>query len=341
VRIWIDFANSPHPLLFAPIVRRLEELGDEVLLTTRDHAQTLELARERWPQVEVVGGRSPAGRVAKARALYARIAALHRWARRTRPDVALSHNSYAQIVAARTAGVPVVTAMDYEHQPANHLAFRLAHRILLPVVVPLDAVRSKGAAPHKVVRYNGLKEELYVGDFDFDADTASLLGVERDGRARVVVRGPPLGAIYHRFENPLFADILRRVGQTDAQLVVLVRQPEERRALERSAPRNAVIPEVAVDARSLIYMSDLVIGAGGTMTREAALLAIPSVSIYAGPPAAVDRYLEQEGRLRRLESAEELGPICKRSAQPRSLEEVRSAGRRLTDEFVAVTRDRG
>lgn len=338
MRIWIDFANSPHPLLFAPIVRELEALGDEVLLTTRDHAQTLELAREQWPDIEVIGGRSPGSRVAKARTLAARIGELSRWAHRTRPDVALSHNSYAQIVAARLAGIRAVTAMDYEHQPANHIAFRLAERILLPAALPLEAVRSKGAAAKKVARYDGLKEELYVGDFDFDPEIASHIGVQRDGRPLVVFRGPPVGALYHQFENPVFAEVLRRVGDSDADVVVLPRQPEERDALERIAPRNAVIPDHAVDARSLVYAADLMIGAGGTMTREAAILGVPTVSIYAGSPGSVDRYLEERGRVRRAESADQLGPICKRVVEPRPLEDIRSAGRRLTQEFVAAAR---
>src|SRR5687767_816877 len=118
-RVWIDLANSPHPLLFEPIAARLTERGAVVLMTFRDHAQTAELTRARWPDATLVGGPSPPGRTAKVRAIAGRIAALRTWARGARPDVALSHNSYAQLVAARTLGIPGVTAMDYEHQPAN------------------------------------------------------------------------------------------------------------------------------------------------------------------------------------------------------------------------------
>ncbi len=69
MRVWIDLANSPHPLLFAPIGARLEELGHELVITARDNAQTVELARERWSQVEVIGHDSPPGRAAKAQAI--------------------------------------------------------------------------------------------------------------------------------------------------------------------------------------------------------------------------------------------------------------------------------
>src|SRR4051812_9905465 len=114
MRIWIDFSNSPHPLLFRPIARRVEELGHEVVVTARDNAQTRQLTQDAWPGAELIGDASPAARPRKAAALLRRVADLRRWAKGRRPDVALSHNSYAQIVAARSLGLPVVTAMDFE-----------------------------------------------------------------------------------------------------------------------------------------------------------------------------------------------------------------------------------
>ena len=104
MRIWIDLSNSPHPLLFAPVARRFERLGHEVLVTARN-AQTVELARERWPDVEVIGGPSPHARASKGRLVADRVRRLASWARAERPDAAISHNSYAQIVAARALGI--------------------------------------------------------------------------------------------------------------------------------------------------------------------------------------------------------------------------------------------
>ena len=62
MKVWIDLANSPHPLLFEPVASLLAKRGDEIALTARDNAQTVELARAAWPDVEVVGGTSPASR---------------------------------------------------------------------------------------------------------------------------------------------------------------------------------------------------------------------------------------------------------------------------------------
>ena len=335
MKVWIDLANSPHPLLFSPVARALERQGHEVLLTARDNAQTVELARERWPAFDVIGGVSPRSLVPKAVAVARRTMALQRWARARRPDIGLSHNSYAQILAARALRMPVLTAMDFEHQPANHVAFRAADRILVPDVLPARVIRRQGARAAKVRRYEGLKEELYLGDFEPDPAVLAGIGVEPGERVLVVLRTPPGRAIYHRFENPLFEEALRTLGtQPRVQAVVLTRVPEQQRAIAALGLPNCVIPRHAVDARSLMYAADLVIGAGGTMTREAALLGVPTFSVFAGKSPAVDRALQAQGRMQRLTRAEQVAAVGKRAHEPAPVERLRDRGTAITAVFL-------
>jgi uncharacterized protein len=338
LRVWLDLANSPHPLLFAPVIRRLEEKGHEVLVTVRDNAQTAELAHARWPASLVVGTESPANLAAKAAALTRRAFALARWARARRPHVAVSHNSYAQIVAARMLGVPVVTAADFEHQPANHVAFRLATCILMPEALRRTNVSRQGATRAKIVFYPGLKEELYIGDFQPDAEILKKLDVDRLGDDPVVVtRTPPTRAIYHRFQNPLFNEILLRLDrEPNVRLVLLARHAEQREAVTTMDLRNTVIPAAAVDSRSLMYAADLVLGAGGTMTREAALLGVPTLSVFGGAQPAVDRSLEERGLLRLVRSVAEVGIPTRRAAEPRALSDLRQRGAELSEIFVST-----
>lgn len=339
MNVWIDLSNSPHALLFSPISRRLQDAGHDVSVTARDNAQTVELARQQWDDVTVIGGRSLNGRLAKGRGMIQRIADLTSWARRAQPDVALSHNSYGQIVAARRLGIRAVTAMDYEHQPANHLAFRLASTILLPTALRDAPLRRQGAAPRKTRFYDGLKEEVYLGDFEPSLQVLSEVGVRRQaGDVLVVARTPPTGALYHRSDNPLFGQILELVSrQPGATCVTLCRHPEQRRELAALKLENLIVPEHAVDARSLLHAADLVVGAGGTMTREAALLGVPTLSIFAGRSPAADRWLEQRGALRQLHSIAEMPSLKPRSQPAKEPSELRFRGDTLIAEFVDAT----
>jgi predicted glycosyltransferase len=342
MKVWIDLSNSPHPLFFAPISRALEERGAEVVVTYREHAQTAELTLERWPAATRIGDPSPPGKVAKALDIGGRVVGLGSWARRSRPDVALSHNSYAQLLAARALSIPSVTAMDYEHQPANHIAFRAARRILLPEALPVGPVRRQGAKDRKVIRYRGLKEEVYLADFEPDAEILARLGVERPANGAVVVtRSAPAGAAYHPDENPLLDDCMRALSaRPELVIVALARHDWQRRALRDLGLPRVVVPDGAIDARSLLYAADAFVGAGGTMTREAALLGLPTWSAFAGARPAVDEWLESEGRLQRLTAPEQLDGIAAREAPAVDLDRLGREGARIRDVFVgAVMRE--
>jgi predicted glycosyltransferase len=296
MRVWVDLANSPHVPLFVPIVARLRAAGHSVVLTARDHAQTLELALREWPEVLDVGGHSPSGRLAKGLSIIRRAWVLREIARDSRPDVALSHASYAQVIAARAERVPSVTMMDYEHQPANHVSFRLAQKVLVPSIFPEVALRRFGAHTAKVVRYPGFKEQLYLTHFVPDLGVLDELELDRD-RVIAVFRPPPEGALYHRAENVRFEELVRvATAASDVQVIVLPRNRAQAERL-RSKFHAIRIPDHAVDASSLLALADVVIGAGGTMNRESAILGTPTYTVFVGPLAAVDAELIRQGRL--------------------------------------------
>jgi predicted glycosyltransferase len=151
----------------------------------------------------------------------------------------------------------------------------------------------------------------------------------------IVARTPPSRAAYHRFGNPLFLEALKVLGsQPEVRLVVLVRHPEQRMPIADLGLPNCELPEAAIDSRSLMYEADLVLGAGGTMTREAALLGIPTVSLFAGRPAGVDRWLEQRGALRRVTALDQLEEAVPRPRKPRTVEELRESARAVMKSFV-------
>jgi hypothetical protein len=257
-----------------------------------------------------------------------------RWARSAHPDVALSHNSYGQLVAARLVGIRAVTAMDFEHQPANHLAFRLAHTILLPAALRPLRLDRQGATLRKTLFYPGLKEELYLADFQPDPDIRKSLGIAAGPDGMLVVARPaPDRALYHSFENPLFLDCVKAaLDDTRVTVVVLPRNSEQRDALSALRLERCLVAERALDSRSLMSQADLMIGAGGTMTREAALMGVPTVSLFAGQRPAVDTWLEERGMMSIIRNVDELPQV---EPQPRSeqLAELRERGALLLGHF--------
>jgi predicted glycosyltransferase len=329
MRLWIDLANSPHVPFFRALIPEFVARGHQAEITARDFAQTVELATAAGMMPHVIGGHGGGKLTGKAGNLVGRAAALRKWARDRGFELAVSHNSYAQIAAAVALGIKTVTLMDYEHQPANHLAFRLASRVIVPRAFPAEELRRYGASRRKVKRYEGTKEDVYLADFTPDPEFALRLrelGVASEN-VLVVARPPASEALYHRFENDLFDDLLRRLSKrSEVRTILLPRSEAQRSEYEAHSWPNVIVPRAALDGANLIAAADLVVSAGGTMNREAAALGVPAASIYAGKWAAIDEELVRAGRLQRISSRAEVDLVSiakKAGLNPRHATQVR------------------
>jgi predicted glycosyltransferase len=310
--VWIDLANSPHVPFFRALIPEFEKRGHRVEVTARRYAQTVELAEAAGLTPTIIGQHGGGKLAGKASNLVGRTAALARWARGRGIDLAVSHNSYSQTVAARAIGIKSVTLMDYEHQPANHLAFRFASRVIVPRAFPDEALRRFGAGEKRVRRYDGTKEDVYLADFSADAEfsnTLSELGIGKDD-VLVVVRPPAHEALYHRFENELFDELIEKLcSRADVKVILLARDDAQRKLFAERNCSNLILPDHALDGANLIVAADLVVSAGGTMNREAAALGVPAATIYAGKWAAIDEMLVKEGRLHRINTRDDLAQL--------------------------------
>jgi predicted glycosyltransferase len=297
MRAWIDLTNSPHVLVMRPVIDVLHTRGWDVRVTARDFAQTLALCDRFGIEHEAIGHHRGGRLAAKGVGLVDRSFALARWARGKGFDVALGHGSNDVTVAAKLLRIPCATTFDYEWARVQHTVnCRLAQAVVVPDVIPPERLRPYGATPAKLRGYPGLKEEYYLADFEPDTAVLDELGLDPSAPL-AVVRTPPDVSLYHRFENPLFQQVLDRL-RPQAQVVVLPRTAEQRTELAQAG--GFVIPERAVDAQSLVAHADLVVSAGGTMNREAVALGTPVFTTFEGRLGAVDAALIADGRLRKL-----------------------------------------
>ena len=296
MRVWIDITNSPHVLFFRPLLRLLQEDGHEVEVTAREFAQTLELLELNGIEHRVVGpahgggassarrGRWPAGcrRCAASRRAAASISC----SRTDRTKRCSSPAASASRVRQRTTTSSRPCSTSWASAPQAASSSR----------TPSRPSACSGSAPgRQLVQYPGLEEEYYLADFE--PDSAVLDGID-PAKVLAVVRTPPDVSLYHRHENPLFAQVLDRLGRDEAtHAVVLPRTAEQRRAIRGLQLPSLDVPDHAVDAQSLVALADLVVSAGGTMNREAVALGTPVYTTFAGRLGAVDEALIRAGGL--------------------------------------------
>ncbi len=325
MRIWVDCTAAAHPVVLRPVIALLRERGHEVAITARDYGQTEGLLERFGLEYESFGTHGGAATGSKALALGRRSAALARWARPRRFDLAIGHGSVDVAAVGTVLRIPQAQMQDYEFAGLQRkLAWRAARRVIVPDAIPIERLEAAGARASKLVRYPGLKEDYYLADFTPDpAVLAALglteLGVDRDRgadeRIVVVVRPPPETSAYHA-ENPLYEGVVDRLcGDPQAITVLIPRTERQRRAAAERRDPSLIVPATAVDAQSLIAYSDLVVSAGGTMNREAVALGVPVLTIFSGRMGAVDERLIADGRLGELRDPGDL-ELRKRSGEP-------------------------
>src|SRR3954468_15604620 len=224
MRIWIDMTASAHPLVFRPIIQRLREQGHEVEVTARDYAQTLELLDMLHIEHTSFGRHGGESRAGKIAALFTRARHMRKFAKGKQFDLAACHGSNDLPIAARRLGIPAVDMFDYEFATYQHnVGCRLSKRVMTPDPIPPEPLRRYGVDNGKLAQFPGLKEEYYLADFEPDGTVLDALGIDRR-RVIVVLRPPPDVALYHRKENPLFPEVIDRLGNDEnVHAVVLPR----------------------------------------------------------------------------------------------------------------------
>ncbi len=307
--VWIDIDNTPHVPFFVPIIGRLRSRGHSVVVTARDAYGVRDLLALHLVDCQVVGRHLGKNRLLKVAGTLARSAQLFLRLRRSRPALAVSHGSRAQMLAARALGVPSMVIADYEH--VTHLM--RADYTLVPDVMPRDVA---ARLSRNVITYPGIKEDVYACAFAPDPHfTAGVIGLDTT-RVIVTIRPPATEAHYHNADSDeLFAAVIEKVAADPASQAVLLprskvqREDVERRYAHLVATQKILIPAKAVGGLDLIWHSDVVISGGGTMNREAAALGVPVFSIFRGRIGAVDRSLAAQGRLTLCESAADVHNI--------------------------------
>ncbi len=317
MKIWVDIVNSPHVLFFQPIIKALERDGHGISITARAYAQTIGMLDELGMDYVEIGAHAGARITDKAIDLFSRTVRLLSYARAGNFDLALTFNSASLVLAARILRIPSMVFMDYEYQPLNHFTFRLCDRVITPLIFPRRMLQKYGAI-QKTRTFSGLKEQLYISKTRYQTDLLKKLSIDQR-RIIVTVRPPATMALYHHFENEFFYSVITHILKNKNVVVIgLPRDDTQKNLLLSLGEENIHVPDDAVDGRQLLQCTDIMISAGGTMNREAAVLGIPAYSVFRGEVGAVDQYLISLGRMIPLRHRGDLAKMRIRKTRKRT-----------------------
>jgi predicted glycosyltransferase len=266
----------------------------QVLLTTRPFANTIDLLNLHGFEYHVIGRHYGANKVKKLLGFSLRVWQLYRFLRKRNIDVAISHSCFNSPIVARLLGIRSIYLNDNEHAAGNRIAFPWATTIMVPEFMSLKKVRQQWGSPEKVAQYPGVKEGIYL--WRLGGFSAGRSGRHRPDAAEIFIRPEPWAAQYYRGATNFMDDLI--INLKDKYKIVVLPRGEHQAAHYRQDKFTGIlIPDEALSLEDILARCILFIGAGGTMTREAAVLGIPTISVYQDELLDVDKYLIAQGRM--------------------------------------------
>lgn len=291
MRIWIDIINSPQVSFFVPFINDFKKNGHEILVTCRDSGNTVDLLKQNNIEFHIVGERQKNLKEKKIRFFIKRLRKLYSFIRKQKIDVAASQSSFYQPIVARLLGIPCLYTNDNEHAKGNLFGFLFATKVILPVALKNESFTKKWPLRSKVVFYPSVKEAIYL------SQNPDLLNGLSQKKNKIYFRPEPWTAQYYDGPQNFFdSTLLNLLNEYD--VIVLPRDKSQAEHYTQDKFGKLTVAEKPLNLQNIISDCLLFIGAGGSMSRELAVMGIPVISIYQADLLCVDKYLVDRDRLK-------------------------------------------
>lgn len=291
MKIWFDLTNSPHVSFFKHLISELKNENHEVIVTSRPLSNTIPLLELYKIEYVVVGSHYGKNSIKKILGFPIRVFQLYRYLKKNKPDIGIAQASYYLPVVARLLGVPSIYTNDNEHAKGNWPAFLCATKILLPEFLKYNDISMPFILREKVFNYDGIKEGIYLWNeylnFEYNHVTTD---------PTIYIRLEPNLAQYYNAGLFFMDDLIIKL-KDKFNVIIIPREESQIEHYDTARFEGITILTKPQLLRDIVDKCSLFIGAGGTMTREMAVIGVPTISIYQDELLKVDKYLIDIGAM--------------------------------------------
>ena len=305
MKVWVDISNAPHVRFFKDVIKYLENEGEDVIVTARQFGDIHKLL-DTYEIDYISVGKHGVSLHDKLKESTQRVNNLVDIIYDEKVDVALSKHSIELPRISFGLGIPSLYVLDNEHAlAANKLTLPLCDRIITPKIIDMWKLMKFGADPNTIISYDGTSELMHFKSFKYNDNIFNDLNLKFNHSKTILMRPEPSLASYLNSDcrKSVLSPIVDELKDM-ANILILPRFKEQAEIFE--GIDNVHILKPPVDTSSLIKKSDLVVGAGGTMNREAAILQTPVISCYPGETLSVDQYYIDKGLMYRSHDTQDV-----------------------------------
>jgi uncharacterized protein len=310
LKIWFDILTPKQLLFFEPMIDKLGK-NNQILCTSRNYREVVELAKVRRVKLVLVGKHGGSNKYEKLKASIERILSLSQIVGKFAPDLTISFCSPEAARISFGAGIRHIAFSDSPHAEAvMRLSVPFVQKLLIPWIIPKKEFVKYGIEEKDIIQYRSVDAALIVkqksknhsrNDFHLKDKKTILLRVEESQASYIQTR-----------KNPS-TNLIKEIASefSDCNIVVLGRYLLHINQLKKEFGNKILVMDKVVDGKALLRFTDVFIGSGGTMTAEAALMGIPTIS-YDAVPNHIEQYLVKIGLVRRQKNPKTIIKLIKK-----------------------------
>ena len=286
-KIWFDLSNAPHINMFEQLIKELENEGVKVVITCRPLSNTVDLLNLHGFKYTIVGVHYGKNIFRKLFGFPIRVYQLYKFLRNQRVDVAISQSSFHSPLVSFLLNIPSIYMNDNEHAIGNIPSFIFASKILLPEFFDIKKAQKQLARKSKIIQYPGVKEGIYLWNTKL---------INNQHPKNIYLRPEPWLAQYYKGSSKFLDDLIIEL-KPHYNIIILPRGENQAVHYRKDLFLGVTVQDKVLGLLEIANDCLLFIGAGGTMTREMAVLGIPTISIYQNELLDVDRFLVSSNKM--------------------------------------------
>ncbi len=267
----------------------------QVLCTSRNYREVIGLAKLKKIDLLVIGRHGGATREGKLISSTQRMAQLAKIISKFSPNLTISFCTPDVSRISYGLGVKHIAFSDSPHAEAvMRLSVPLVQKLLIPWIIPKSEFSKYGISKRDIIQYRAIDASVIVKDKHYQQK------IDVDKSKKTIVIRPEESQAAYTVKKTSSHGIIEEISKrsSDYNVIVLARYPMQKKHLKNEFGKKIKVMEKVVNGKSLLSVTDLFIGSGGTMTAESALMGIPTIS-YNAVPNHIENYLVKIGIVRR------------------------------------------
>ena len=311
-------------MFFKSFVDILRKDNHDILCTGRDYREAKELARIKKMDIQTIGKHGGDNRYEKLYASTERSFLLSSLINSFNPDLTVSFSSPEAARVSFGLGIKHYIFNDSPHATAvARLTIPLVDRLFCPWVIPVKEWTKFGLEKDKITTYKALDPIVWIKkELDNNNNNQEIIELKKtlkidEEKKIVLIRPEEVKASYIADKNvknsiELIDEIVNSFSD-NYNILILARYKDQIDFYKnRFENKNGIkVIETVTDGILLLKLTDLFIGAGGTMSAEAALIGKPVISITP-INFHVENYLIKIGLIQKISNLHTLNKYIKK-----------------------------